>query len=213
MDAHTGTQDEDGGEPSSSPNQPSTDTDGDALFEAEALPLLDQIFGAAMGMTRNRADAEDLTQETFLKAYTKFHQFTPGTNLKAWLYRILTNTYISQYRKDRRSPRRASTDTVEDWQLAEAAAHSGTPLPSTEVEALERMPDAQVRLALESLSEDHRLVVLLADVEGLKYREVAEMLDVPIGTVMSRLHRARKALREVLADVATQYGIGGASDE
>ncbi len=185
----------------------------DALFEAEALPLLDQLFGAALGMTRNRADAEDLVQETYLKAYDKFDQYTPGTNIKAWLYRILTNTYISHYRKVQRSPKRAATDTVEDWQLADAASHDGTGLVSAEGEALAAIPSEQVKGALEALSEEHRMVVLLADAEGLSYKEIAQVLDVPIGTVMSRLHRARRALRASLGDVAREYGIGGHPDE
>ena len=164
----------------------------------EAMPLMNQLFGAALGMTRNRADAEDLVQETYLKAYQKFHQYKPGTNIKAWLYRILTNTYITSYRKAQRSPKRASSDTVEDWQLADAASHSEVGLKSAEVEALD------------SLSEEHRMVVLMADVEGMSYKEIAEELGVPMGTVMSRLNRARKNLRSALADVAAEYGIGGA---
>ena len=172
----------------------------EARFMDEAMPLMDQLFGAALGMTRNRADAEDLVQETYLKAYQKFHQYKPGTNIKAWLYRILTNTYITSYRKAQRSPKRASTDTVEDWQ---------TGLKSAEVEALEALPSAQLREALDSLSEEHRMVVLMADVEGMSYKEIAEELGVPMGTVMSRLNRARKNLRSALADVAAEYGIGG----
>ena len=180
-----------------------------ARFMDEAMPLMDQLFGAALGMTRNRADAEDLVQETYLKAYQKFHQYKPGTNIKAWLYRILTNTYITSYRKAQRSPKRASTDTVEDWQLADAASHAETGLKSAEVEALEALPSAQLREALDSLSEEHRMVVLMADVEGMSYKEIAEELGVPMGTVMSRLNRARKNLRSSLADVAAEYGIGG----
>ena len=152
----------------------------------EAMPLMNQLFGAALGMTRNRADAEDLVQETYLKAYQKFHQYQPGTNIKAWLYRILTNTYITSYRKAQRSPKRASSDTVE------------------------ALPSSQLREALDSLSEEHRMVVLMADVEGMSYKEIAEELGVPMGTVMSRLNRARKNLRSALADVAAEYGIGGA---
>ena len=162
------------------------------------------------GPGHDRADAEDLVQETYLKAYQKFHQYKPGTNIKAWLYRILTNTYITSYRKAQRSPKRASTDTVEDWQLAEAASHAETGLKSAEVEALEALPSAQLREALDSLSEEHRMVVLMADVEGMSYKEIAEELGVPMGTVMSRLNRARKNLRSSLADVAAEYGIGGA---
>ena len=188
------------------PATASSTPDNEALqarFMDEAMPLMDQLFGAALGMTRNRADAEDLVQETYLKAYQKFHQYKPGTNIKAWLYRILTNTYITSYRK-------ASTDTVEDWQLADAASHAETGLKSAEVEALEALPSAQLREALDSLSEEHRMVVLMADVEGMSYKEIAEELGVPMGTVMSRLNRARKNLRSSLADVAAEYGIGGA---
>ena len=134
----------------------------------------------------------------------------PGTNIKSWLYRILTNTYINGYRKAQRSPKRASTDTVEDWQLAEAASHAESGLKSAEVEALEALPSTQLREALDSLSEEHRMVVLMADVEGMSYKEIAEELGVPMGTVMSRLNRARKNLRASLADVAAEYGIGGA---
>ena len=193
--------------------QASSAQDGAALearFMDEAMPLMNQLFGAALGMTRNRADAEDLVQETYLKAYQKFHQYQPGTNIKAWLYRILTNTYITGYRKAQRSPKRASSDTVEDWQLADAASHSETGLKSAEVEALEALPSTQLRDALDSLSEEHRMVVLMADVEGMSYKEIAEELGVPMGTVMSRLNRARKNLRASLADVAAEYGIGGA---
>ena len=192
---------------------PASSTPDDATLQArfmdEAMPLMNQLFGAALGMTRNRADAEDLVQETYLKAYQKFHQYQPGTNIKAWLYRILTNTYITSYRKAQRSPKRASSDTVEDWQLADAASHSEVGLKSAEVEALEALPSSQLRDALDSLSEEHRMVVLMADVEGMSYKEIAEELGVPMGTVMSRLNRARKNLRSALADVAAEYGIGG----
>ena len=201
-------------EPAPASSTPASSTPDDATLQArfmdEAMPLMNQLFGAALGMTRNRADAEDLVQETFLKAYQKFHQYQPGTNIKAWLYRILTNTYITSYRKAQRSPKRASSDTVEDWQLADAASHSEVGLKSAEVEALESLPSSQLRDALDSLSEEHRMVVLMADVEGMSYKEIAEELGVPMGTVMSRLNRARKNLRSALADVAAEYGIGGA---
>ena len=201
-------------EPAPASSAPASLTPDDASLQArfmdEAMPLMNQLFGAALGMTRNRADAEDLVQETYLKAYQKFHQYQPGTNIKAWLYRILTNTYITSYRKAQRSPKRASSDTVEDWQLADAASHSEVGLKSAEVEALESLPSSQLRDALDSLSEEHRMVVLMADVEGMSYKEIAEELGVPMGTVMSRLNRARKNLRSALADVAAEYGIGGA---
>ena len=182
--------------------------DRDRLFAEQAIPLIDQLFGAALGMTRNRADAEDLVQETFMKAYTKFHQYQQGTNIKAWLYRILTNTYITYYRKAQRSPKRSGGEEVEDWQLAAAASHDEKGLVSAEAEALDNIPSSQLRTALESLSEDQRVVVLLSDVEGFAYKEIADMLDIPIGTVMSRLHRGRKNLREGLSALAAEYGIG-----
>ena len=182
--------------------------DRDRLFAEQAIPLIDQLFGAALGMTRNRADAEDLVQETFMKAYTKFHQYQQGTNIKAWLYRILTNTYITHYRKAQRSPKRSGGEEVEDWQLAAAASHDEKGLVSAEAEALDNIPSSQLRTALESLSEDQRVVVLLSDVEGFAYKEIADMLDIPIGTVMSRLHRGRKNLREGLSALAAEYGIG-----
>ena len=182
--------------------------DRDRLFAEQAIPLIDQLFGAALGMTRNRADAEDLVQETFMKAYTKFHQYQQGTNIKAWLYRILTNTYITHYRKAQRSPKRSGGEEVEDWQLAAAAYHDEKGLVSAEAEALDNIPSSQLRTALESLSEDQRVVVLLSDVEGFAYKEIADMLDIPIGTVMSRLHRGRKNLREGLSALAAEYGIG-----
>lgn len=178
------------------------------LFEEQAMEYLDQLYGAALRMTRNPADAEDLVQETYVKAYAAFHQFTQGTNLKAWLYRILTNTYINQYRKAQREPRRTSDETVEDWQLADAANHSSAGLKSAETEALDALPDSTVRDALADLPEDFRMAVYLADVEGFSYKEIAEIMGTPVGTVMSRLHRGRAQLRTALADYAQKMGIG-----
>ncbi|AWB81416.1 RNA polymerase subunit sigma [Corynebacterium yudongzhengii] len=177
-------------------------------FNDEALPLLDQLYGGALRMTRNPQDAEDLLQETYLKAYRSFSSFKPGTNLKAWLYRIMTNTYINTYRKKQRQPAQTPTEDITDHQLYTTSSHDSTGLQSAEVEALENLPNDDIVAAMNQLSDDYRMVVYYADVEGLAYKEIAEIMDTPIGTVMSRLHRGRKQLRGLLKDVARDHGIG-----
>jgi RNA polymerase sigma-70 factor (ECF subfamily) len=183
-----------------------------ATFSEQVEPFMDALYGAAMRMTRNPADAEDLLQETFLRAYRGFPRFTEGTNLRAWLYRILTNTYINTYRAKQRRPEQTELDEVEDLYLYRRlggleAASMGR---SAEDELMDLFTEAEVKEAIESLPENYRIAVLLADVEGFAYKEIAEMLDIPIGTVMSRLHRGRKALQKSLHTFAVARGLASA---
>jgi RNA polymerase sigma-70 factor, ECF subfamily len=168
---------------------------------AEALAHMQQLRSAAARMTRNPADAEDLVQETYAKAYASFHQFKEGTNVRAWLNRIMKNTFINAYRKKQREPALA-TNVIEDWQLEQAQSRAAAGLRSAEELALDHLPDADVQKALRQIPEDFRVAVYLADVEGYAYREIADIMCCPVGTVMSRLHRGRGRLRETLGGSA-----------
>ena len=178
------------------------------LFADQAIPFMDQLYAAALRMTRNPADAGDLVQETFAKAFAAFRSFEQGTNLKAWLYRILTNTFINSYRKNQRNPYQGTINELEDWQLGSAeSVTQGRSTRSAEAEAIDHLPDSDVKEALQAIPEDFRLAVYLADVEGFSYQEIAEIMKTPVGTVMSRLHRGRRLLRDLLAGYARERGI------
>jgi RNA polymerase sigma-70 factor (ECF subfamily) len=176
-------------------------------FERDALVFMDQLYSAALRYTKNPEDARDLVQDTYLKAFSSFHQFEEGTNLRAWLYRVLTTTFINTYRKGQRQPQ-LSNGELEDWQVADAQSHTSDQGKSAEVEALENLPDSDIKRALQEIPEDFRIAVYLADVEGFSYKEIADIVGVPSGTVMSRLHRGRKLLREKLATYAAELGYG-----
>jgi len=176
-------------------------------FERDALVFTSQLYGAALRYTKKPHDAQDLVQDTYTKAFTSFHQFEPGTNLKAWLYRILTTTFINNYRKDQRRPQ-ISAGEVEDWQIADASSHTSDQGKSAEDEVLENIADKDVKGALAAMPEEFRMAVYLSDVESFSYKEIAEITGVPTGTVMSRLHRGRKLLRASLAEYAKDRGYG-----
>jgi RNA polymerase sigma-70 factor, ECF subfamily len=191
--------------PEASPvRQPLTLEERRARFEEYVLPQLDRLYSAAMRYTRDPADAEDLVQETVAKAFRSFHQYRPGTNLRAWLYRILHTTYISLYRKAQRRPQELLAEAIDDFSLYDELARSGV---SAEREVLASLTDDVVKQALADLPEAFRLAVYLADVEGFAYKEIAEIMDTPVGTVMSRLHRGRKALQKALSSYAQQRGL------
>lgn len=176
-------------------------------FEAEALPLLDVIYGGALRLTRNPADAQDLVQETYLRAFRSWSSYTPDTNLKAWLFKVMTNLYISSYRARKREPVTVSSSSYEDFDLYTALVDQAGATESAETTVLDNLLDSDIKKAFGMIPEEFRTAVLLADVEGFSYKEIAEMLGIPIGTVMSRLHRGRKALQKALWNLAVDRGI------
>jgi RNA polymerase sigma-70 factor, ECF subfamily len=177
-------------------------------FQRDALPMLDSLYAGALRMTRNPADAEDLVQETMLRAYRSFDRFEPGTNLKAWLFRIMTNAYINTYRKRQREPRKVSQDDIEDFDLYQELKNHDPAFSATpETIVLDNLLDSDIIQAIDDLPDQFRMAVLLSDLEGFSYAEMAEIMDVPMGTVMSRLHRGRKALQKRLLDLAKEKGI------
>lgn len=175
-------------------------------FEEQALPLMPQLFGAALRWTRNPSDAEDLVQETFAKAYAAWDKFEQGTNLKAWLFRIMTNTHINLYNKRSKDQAKTALDELEDWQIGGGESLTAVSTRSAESVALDNMPATVIRNAMDQLPEEFRMVVYYAVVEGLPYAEIAEVMDTPVGTVMSRLHRGKKMLRTLLHEYAEQEG-------
>jgi RNA polymerase sigma-70 factor, ECF subfamily len=194
------------------PVMTTTTEDLGPLFEEQALPFMDQLYAAALRMTRNPSDAQDLVQETFVKAFAAFRQFEQGTNLKAWLYRILTNTFINSYRKKQREPYQSAIDDLEDWQLGGAESTTARASRSAEAEAIDHLPDSAVKDALQAIPEDFRMAVYFADVEGFSYQEIADIMKTPIGTVMSRLHRGRRMLRDLLTDYARERGLSAVQE-
>ena len=175
-------------------------------FEQQALPLMPQLYGAALRWTRNPSDAEDLVQEAFAKAFVAWGQFQQGTNLKAWLYRIMTNTHINMYNKRAKDQAKGGLDDLEDWQIGSAESVTSLASRSAELEAIDNLPSDTIRKALHDIPEEFRMVVYYAVVDGLPYADIAEIMATPIGTVMSRLHRGKKMLRKMLAEYAAEEG-------
>ena len=175
-------------------------------FEQQALPLMPQLYGAALRWTRNPSDAEDLVQETFAKAFSAWGKFEQGTNLKAWLFRIMTNTHINLYNKRAKDQAKTALDDLEDWQVGGGESITSISTRSAEAEALDNLPSKVIRDALDEIPEEFRMVVYYAVVEGLPYAEIADVMGTPVGTVMSRLHRGKKLLKNLLSDYATQEG-------
>ena len=175
-------------------------------FEQQALPLMPQLYGAALRWTRNPSDAEDLVQETFAKAFSAWGKFEQGTNLKAWLFRIMTNTHINLYNKRAKDQAKTALDDLEDWQVGGGDSITSISTRSAEAEALDNLPSKVIRDALDEIPEEFRMVVYYAVVEGLPYAEIADVMGTPVGTVMSRLHRGKKLLKNLLSDYATQEG-------
>lgn len=187
---------------------PETKAEKLRAFEEQALPLMPQLYGAALRWTRNPSDAEDLVQETFAKAYVAWDKFQQGTNLKAWLYRIMTNTHINLYNKRAKDQAKSGLDDLEDWQVGSGESVTAKAARSAELEAMDNLPSSIIRESLDQIPDEFRMVVYYAVVEGLPYAEIAEVMETPVGTVMSRLHRGKKMLRELLTDYARQEGFG-----